>query len=133
VAAASAAVAAVLFLAPGPILALFGDGFASGATALRILAVAQLVNALCAFNGMVLIMGGQERAAMRTALGCLVLDVILCVALIPTLGSRGAALAALVSITARNVVNSVQVRRRLGVDATVIGRVPASQAVTTRP
>jgi O-antigen/teichoic acid export membrane protein len=132
VAAASAVVAAVLFLAPGPILALFGDGFSSGVTALRILALAQLVNALCAFNGMVLIMGGQERAAMRAALGCLVLDAILCVALVPTLGSRGAALAALASITVRNVVNSVQVRRRLGVDATVIGRVPASQAVATR-
>jgi O-antigen/teichoic acid export membrane protein len=124
VAAASAVIAAILFLLPGPILGLFGDDFSSGATALRILAVAQLVNALCAFNGMVLIMGGEERAAMRTALGCLVLDAILCVALVPTLGSRGAALAALVSITVRNVVNSVQVRRRLGVDATVLGRVP---------
>ena len=133
VAAASAAMAALLFLVPGPILGLFGDHFSSGATALRILAVAGLVNALCAFNGMVLIMGGEERAAMRAALGCLVLDAVLCVALVPTLGSRGAALAALVSITARNLANSVQVRRRLGVDATVLGRVPAGQAGAIRP
>jgi O-antigen/teichoic acid export membrane protein len=122
VAALSAALAAVLVLFPGPILSLFGGGFSGGVAALRILAIAQLVNALCAFNGLVLIMNGQERSAMRAAFGSLVLDVALCAALIPPLGARGAATAALVAMTARNVANSVAAQRRLGLDTTVLGR-----------
>ncbi len=122
VAGVAALCAAVLVVIPAPILGLFGGGFTGGADALRILAVAQLINAICAFNGLVLIMTGHERAAMGAALGCLVLDAGLCVVLVPPLGARGAAIAVLVSVTARNVVNSLMVRRRLGIDATVIGR-----------
>jgi O-antigen/teichoic acid export membrane protein len=122
VAGLSAAATAVLLVAPEQILRLFGDDFQAGAGTLRIVAVAQLVNAVCAFNGMVLIMGGQERSAMRAALGCLLLDGALCLALVPPLGARGAAIAMLVSVTARNVANTVVARRRLGVDTTVLGR-----------
>jgi O-antigen/teichoic acid export membrane protein len=124
VAAVSVAVAAVLLVAPGLLLGLFGGDFSDGATALRLLVLAHVVNALAAFNGMVLIMRGHERAAMGAALGCLVLDGVLCVALVPPLGATGAAIALLASIAVRNVVNSIQVRRNLGIDATVIGRMP---------
>jgi O-antigen/teichoic acid export membrane protein len=125
VAAVCVAVAAVLLVAPGLLLGLFGGGgFSDGATALRLLVLAHVVNALAAFNGMVLIMRGHERAAMGAALGCLVLDGVLCLVLVPPLGATGAAIALLASIAVRNVVNSVQVRRGLGIDATVIGRMP---------
>jgi O-antigen/teichoic acid export membrane protein len=124
--------AAVLLVAPGLALDLFGGGFSDGATALRLLVIAHVVNALSAFNGTVLIMRGHERPAMRAALGCLVLDAILCVVLVPPLGATGAAIALLASISARNLVNTVQVRRRLGVDPTVIGRMPAPRRGATR-
>jgi O-antigen/teichoic acid export membrane protein len=124
VALVSAAIAAVLIIAPGLVLGMFGAEFAhNGGALLRILALAQLVNAICAYNGLVLIMAGHERAAMAAALGGLVLDGVLCVALVPALGARGAAIAVLASVIARNVVNSVLVRRRLGIDATVLGRI----------
>jgi O-antigen/teichoic acid export membrane protein len=117
--------AIVLIAAPGAILGLFGGEFTGGADALRILAVAALVNALAAFNGLVLTMGGHERSAMRWALACLVLDLVLCLVLVPPFGVVGAAIAALVSITMRNVFTTVEVRRRMGIDPTVIGRMPA--------
>jgi O-antigen/teichoic acid export membrane protein len=62
---------------------------------------------------------------MRSALACLLLDLALSLVLVPRLGVRGAAIAALVSVTARNVANTVAVRRRLGIDPTVLGRPPA--------
>jgi O-antigen/teichoic acid export membrane protein len=132
VAAVSVALAAVLLVVPGLVLSLFGGDFGAGATALRLLVLAFVVNALAAFNGMVLIMRGQQQAAMRAALGCLVLDLVLCIALVPPLGATGAAIALLASITVRNVVNSVMVRRLIGVDATVIGRMPAPRRGATR-
>ena len=122
VAGLSAAAAAVLIAVPGSVLGLFGDDFSRGEATLRLIAVAWLINALCAFNGLVLIMGGEERAAMRAALACLALDAALCLALVPPLGARGAAIAVLVSVTARNIANSVTTRRRLGIDTTVLGR-----------
>jgi O-antigen/teichoic acid export membrane protein len=127
--AAGAAIATVLIVFPGPILRLFGDDFSGGESALRLLAIAQLVNALCAFNGLVLIMRGEQRAAMRSALACLMLDLALCAVLVPSLGARGAAIAALVSVTARNIANSTLAWRRLGIDTTVFGRAARS----TRP
>jgi O-antigen/teichoic acid export membrane protein len=122
VAVLAAPVAAVLLLFPDTVLGLFGAGFSRGADALRILAVAQLVNALCAFNGLVLIMSGQERVAMGTSVISLVLDAVLCAALVPVWGAEGAAVGVLVSVTVRNVANSVSTRRRLGIDTTVLGR-----------
>jgi O-antigen/teichoic acid export membrane protein len=129
----SAPIAALVLLAPGLVLGLFGGDFSEGATALRLLAIAHIVNVLAAFNGTVLIMRGHERAAMTAAFGGLVLDAMLCVVLVPPLGATGAAIALLVSITARNVVNAVQVRRRLGIDATVVGRMPAGPAAPAPP
>jgi O-antigen/teichoic acid export membrane protein len=122
VAAVSAVFAAVLLTAPGEVLGLFGGDFPVGAGALRILAAAYLINSLCAFNGMVLTLRGQERVAMRASLGCLALDAALCLVLVPPEGARGAALAALISVTARNAFNSVATWRRLGIDTTVLGR-----------
>jgi O-antigen/teichoic acid export membrane protein len=120
------AIATVLILFPGQILRLFGDSFSGGESTLRLLAIAQLLNALCAFNGLVLIMRGEERAAMRSAFACLVLDLALCAALVPSLHARGAAIAALISLTVRNVANSTLAWRRLGLDTTVFGRAARS-------
>ena len=125
----STLIAIVLVAFAGPVLGIFGESFSDGAATLRLLAIAYIVNAVCAFNGIVLIMNGEERAAMRAAFASLLLDAALCAALVPALGARGAALAALASITVRNVWNSASARRRLGIDATVLGRLPGA----TRP
>jgi O-antigen/teichoic acid export membrane protein len=132
VAGASAAVALVLIVIPGSLLDLFGGEFSEASGALRVLAVAMLVNALAAFNGMVLIMSGYEREALRSAIVCVTLDVVVCLVLAPPLGELGVAIGALTSITTRNVVNSVMVRRLIGVDATVIGRMRAPRSAATR-
>jgi O-antigen/teichoic acid export membrane protein len=122
VAAVASAAALVLLVAPSEVLGLFGEGFDDGASALRILAVAYLVNSLCAFNGMVLIVRGEERVAMVAAFVCLLLDVGLCLVLVPPFGAIGAAVAVLVTVTARNIFNSRSTWRRLGLDTTALGR-----------
>jgi O-antigen/teichoic acid export membrane protein len=121
VAALSAVLAVVLLVAPSTVLGLFGEDFTSGVDVLRILTLLQLLNTVAPFNGLVLIMGGEERAAMRAALVCLVLNLSLCLALVPALGASGAALAALVAVVVRNVSNSITAWRRLGLDTTILG------------
>ena len=125
VAGASALVAAILLVLPGLVLGLFGSHFSTGENTLRIVVVAQLINATCAYNGLVLIMGGLQQLAVRSALGGLLLDGVLCLALVGPLGSSGAAVALLISVSARNIVNTWLVRSRLGIDPTLLGRAPS--------
>jgi O-antigen/teichoic acid export membrane protein len=111
-----------LLVIPDTVLSIFGSGFEHGAGALRLLAVANLVNAFAAFNGLLLMMTGHERSAAGASACALALNVVLCLALVPAWGAGGAAAAALASVTLRNVLNTVQTRRLLGLDSTLLGR-----------
>jgi O-antigen/teichoic acid export membrane protein len=118
-----AAVAVALVVLADPLLGLFGAGFRGAAPALRILAVAGLVNALAPFNGTALVMTGNEGEAARAALLGLALCAALSAALIPPWGATGAAVAFLVSVAGRNAATCAAAWRRLGLDTTVLGRV----------
>jgi len=123
---ASVPVAAVLAIFPTLYLDLFGSDFQTGATALTILALGQLANAAAGPSGIVLIMTGHERIAVRGVAVGLLANLVLGIVLVPPLGVTGGAIAFASSLVLWNTVLVVVARRRIGVNVTafpwLIGR-----------
>jgi O-antigen/teichoic acid export membrane protein len=95
----------ILFLFPETVLGfLFGASYASAATALRILSIGFIVNNFMGPNGATLIVMGEARFMMWTALATAVLNIGLNIALIPPLGIQGAAIASVAAITSINLI-----------------------------
>jgi O-antigen/teichoic acid export membrane protein len=117
---ASLPVAIVLIAFPELYLAIFGPGFASGASALSLLAAGQLVNALAGPAGNVLLMTGHEREALGAIGLGLVTNVVAGLVLIPILGVTGGAAAATVSVVTWNVGLVLIARRRVHINATAL-------------
>jgi O-antigen/teichoic acid export membrane protein len=115
---ASAPIAAAFMIFPGVYLGIFGAGFQTGATAVMILAVGQLVNAAAGPAGNVLLMTGHEHAAVRGIGAGLLANLALGVILIPPLGVTGGAIAFASSLVLWNVVLAVLARQRVGVNVT---------------
>jgi O-antigen/teichoic acid export membrane protein len=116
---------------PTVYLGIFGSGFDEGATAMSILALAQIVNAATGPAGTVLIMSGLERPAMwATGAGSLV-NVILGFALVPFLGITGAAIAFAASLIAWNMALVLLGRRLAGVNVTAFHGLAIAQRMTT--
>jgi O-antigen/teichoic acid export membrane protein len=117
---ASAPIAAALAIFPGVYLGLFGGSFHTGATALVILAVAQLVNVAAGPAGNVLIMTGYERTAMVGVGVGLLANILLGIVLVPSLGVTGGAIAAGASLSVWNVILAVRARQCLRVNVTAV-------------
>lgn len=115
---ASVPVAAVLAIFPSLYLGLFGSDFQTGATALTILALGQLANAAAGPSGIVLIMTGYERIAVRGVAVGLLANLVLGIVLVPPLGVTGGAIAFASSLVLWNTVLVVVARRRIGVNVT---------------
>ncbi len=120
--AATAITAALVAVLAEPLLGLFGEGFEAGAPALRIVALAQVVNAVTAFNGLVLMMTGHQVALARAAAVSFAVMVAALALLVPPLGAEGAALALVAGTLVRNAVNTVQATRLTGLDTTAWAR-----------
>jgi len=118
---ATAVAFAALAAVAEPLLGLFGEGFEEGAGALRLVCLAQLVNAATAFNGLVLTMTEHQDAVARASVAAFVATVAALVALVPSLGAEGAGLALLAGTVLRNVQNTVQAFRLTGLDTTAVG------------
>lgn len=114
----SVPMAAAFIAFPGVYLRLFGAGFRTGATALMIVAVGQLVNSVAGPSGNVLMMTGQERVAVRGVAAGLAANLVLAIALVPPLGVTGGGIAFASSLVLWNAVLVVLARRRLGVNVT---------------
>lgn len=111
----------VLVLFAPLILRLFGAEFGDGATAMRILAVGEVVNVLTGFGGLVLVMSGREAdLAWSVAVGAAV-NLGLSAALIPVLDVKGAAIAAATAMAFSNTIMSLLAWRRLRVWTLVTG------------
>lgn len=89
------------------VLLVLGNDFAAGARALRILLVAQLVNALCV-TGLIIPMSGRTIASGATALTCALLELVLLRALIPRYGLEGAAVASAAGVVTAQLALTVQ-------------------------
>lgn len=98
---------------PEWILGLFGPEFVPAATALRILALGQLVNILAGPAGTVMLMIGEERNSLIISIVALVALVLLCVTLVPAYGLVGAALTTSIIIVLRTMISWYLVRRSL--------------------
>ncbi len=104
----------VVLAVPEWVLHFFGPAFPQAATALRILALGQVVNMLTGPIGSMLVMTGHERWSMAYALVALVLTAILSASVIPTFGLTGAAIVSASILAFRNLIALFLVSRLIG-------------------
>lgn len=106
----------VFCFAPAEILTvLYGPGYSGGWIALLALAIGQFVNVATGSVGTLLCMTGYQRAWLGLSSVALVLNIILCVVLIPRFGILGAATATSVSLCVMNIAGIVKARISLGI------------------
>jgi O-antigen/teichoic acid export membrane protein len=120
--AVSAAVAAVLIVFAHQILALFGQDFVAGDSALRILCLGQLVNTGTGTVGLVLIMTGHEKNAARSVGVGALIGATLNVLFVPLFGLVGAAVATSLGVATTNLLLLRQLWVRTGIWAGVSRR-----------
>jgi O-antigen/teichoic acid export membrane protein len=99
----------IILLFPGPILSIFGKSFVGGATALTILAWANLVNTGTGICGVVLDMTGNTTLKLVNSLITFGLTLGLNFLLIPRWNLVGAAIAALASAAVVNLLRLLEV------------------------
>ena len=104
------------------VLRLFGEDFEAGATAVRILAIGEVVNVLTGFGGLVLVMSGYEGHLARGVTCGAAANLLLAATLVPSFGVSGAAVAAATGAVLSNLVLSWYAWRRVGVWAPVVPR-----------
>jgi O-antigen/teichoic acid export membrane protein len=104
----------ILLIFTKTFLSLFGPEFPSGATAMRILIAAQMVNLATGPVGSFMVMSGLERASFRNAIMSMVLVLSISILLIPSLGTVGAAIAGGSAMVFRNLMATYIVWRRRG-------------------
>lgn len=104
----------ILVLFPAPILAIFNRGFADGATALVLLACANMTDVSTGMCGAMLDMTGHTKLKLLNAVVRFVLSVGLSLLLIPQYGVIGAAIAALAAVGTVNLLRLGQVFVLLG-------------------
>ncbi|WP_308285308.1 lipopolysaccharide biosynthesis protein [Actinoplanes hulinensis] len=103
----------VMALAPW-YLRLFGDGYASGAPVVRVLAAAMLVATGCGMVDMVLAMAGRTSLNLGNVLIALTVTIGLDVWLIPRWGALGAAAGLAGAMVVNNLLPLAQVHRSTG-------------------
>lgn len=106
----------VFGLAAGPLLALYGHGFAGAIPALQVLLVSVLCNAFAGPTGQVLLMTRHEGDHLTAMFASLLVQAVLITALVPQHGVVGAAWAVLFSTLVWNGLMMYFVRRRLSIN-----------------
>lgn len=110
-----------LILFGRPFLTIFGSGFAAGQSVLNISVAARIMNTVFGMNALVLTMTGYEKDVVFGIGAGAALNVLLNVILIPGLGVVGAAIASTGGVLCWNVILTIRVAQRLGMDSTVLG------------
>jgi O-antigen/teichoic acid export membrane protein len=103
-----------------PFLLLFGRDFTPGIGLVWVLSCAELISAGAGSVGMVLIMTGHERAALRGSIVSAALVVVLSALLIPRWGAMGAAIADGVALGVVNLIWGWSLYRSTGLLATAL-------------
>jgi O-antigen/teichoic acid export membrane protein len=109
---------ALSFTAAVPLtVTLFGERYAAAAPILSVLALGRFVDSMAGFNAATLRVSGQLRQLIRAnVIGALV-TVALTVVLIPSMGAVGAAMGAVVGLTAFTLLKQMALRATAGVTA----------------
>src|SRR6202790_2338729 len=115
--------ATILLLALGkPLLWLFGAQFVTGYDIMFVAAIGLVVrSAIGPVERLLNMLGHQHVCALAYALA-FVMNVVLCVALVPRFGGHGAAAATSISLTFESVLLFWIVRRRLGLHVLAFGK-----------
>ena len=98
--------ALIVFLAwPSEVLSIFGADLSQGGTALRVLAIGQLVNAMVGLSGEYLVMTGHERFQVLASFASLLSFLLLVFAAVPAHGADGMAIAFATSLVVGNLLS----------------------------
>lgn len=112
--------AAILAFGAEWFLGIFGEGFAPAASALRLLALMQVLNVLTGPVGILLSMTGRQRILAALLAAGFAMHFVLCLILIPRYGLIGAAWSALAAHAAWNLAGAVIVWQVAAVDCSVL-------------
>lgn len=93
-----------LFLFAEPIMRIFGVEYAATGNVLILLAIGQIVNATLGSAGFVVVMSGKSYLELLNVSVALIVNVTLCLLLIPEYGAVGAATANMASLVTVNVM-----------------------------
>ncbi len=104
-----------------PFLTIFGSGFAAGQSVLNISVAARIMNTVFGMNALLLTMTGFEKDVVLGIGAGAALNTLLNIILIPGLGVVGAAIASTIGVLCWNVILTIRVVQRLGMDSTVLG------------
>lgn len=100
----------------GPLTsALYGQRYASAAPVMAWLAFGYFVNAALGFNAHTLQIAGHLGVVLRVNLACVAVNIGLTLALTPTFGAVGAAIATAATFLVQNLLNQLALSRRLGI------------------
>jgi O-antigen/teichoic acid export membrane protein len=102
----------------------FGNSFAGGVFALRVLSASFVLSAVCGLNIALLSMTRHTNSIMIGTGAGLLANVALNVALVPSGGADGAAIAWLLTVLIWNVILQIQVRRILGITSSPFALLP---------
>lgn len=117
--------ALIFMLWGGPIIELvYGEEYRQGYVALVILLVGQVVNAGSGPVALLLNMTGYERYTLRGVGVSTMLNVVLCVILVPGYGLAGAAVASAATMVGWNLMLVYFVAKKLGINSSVINSLP---------
>jgi len=116
----STPLALICMLWPELLLGVLPAVYSEASGVLRILAFAQWINTLAGSVGILLAMTGFHRHLAVILVGAALLDIALCLMLIPPYGPTGAAVATAVTIITWNIAAWWVVRVKLGIDASAL-------------
>jgi O-antigen/teichoic acid export membrane protein len=103
-------------------LSIFGSEFTAGSGALVIVAGARLASISAGPTALVLMMTGHERDAARCAGLGLAVNIAVSIALAPSMGAEGAAIATAASTVVWNATMLRVIARKLGIHPTILAR-----------
>ncbi len=118
-AAVLAVVSFPIFAMTGPFasattVSLFGERYAGSGTILALMSVGYYLNSALGFNMVTLQAYGRVRFLLMVNLGCAVLSLGLCLALIPEFGAMGVAVGVCLTLVLQNLANQVGLCRTMG-------------------
>ena len=104
----------------GKLLSLYGAAFMVGYIPLLILVGGRVIDSMTGLVGYLMMMTNHHKAAIKIFGSTVVLNIILNMLLIPGYGMKGAAIATTLSMITWNFISVIYVRRKLGINPTLI-------------
>jgi O-antigen/teichoic acid export membrane protein len=99
----------IMLLFAGPVMTFFGSEFGVGSDTVKLLAVGQLIGAASGSAGCMLVMTGRSRFSLMNAILGAMMNLLLNILLIPSLGMSGAAIATAATLTLVGMLGLIEV------------------------